>query len=62
MSSAYEKRFPFSTLLSFGNSQKSAEAKLEEYGGLSKAEMPLLLKTATLEARNVPRFVVVKGQ
>jgi hypothetical protein len=53
MSSTSEKRFPFKTLLSFGNSKKSTGAKSGEYSGWSLAEMLFLLKTATHEAKNV---------
>jgi hypothetical protein len=46
MSPTSKKRFRFSTLLSFGNSQKSAEAMSGEFGG-------------SLEAKNMPRRIVV---
>jgi hypothetical protein len=39
--------------LSFGNSLKSARAKSGEYGGWPMAECTFLLKTATLEAKNI---------
>jgi hypothetical protein len=54
MSSMSEIRFPFSTLLSFGNSQKSAGAMSGEYGVWSMAEITSLLKAATHEDKNLP--------
>jgi hypothetical protein len=42
MSSTSEKRFAFSTLFSFGNTEKWAGAKSGKYDGRSLAEMPYL--------------------
>jgi hypothetical protein len=54
MSSASEKRFPFSTLLSFGTSQKSAGRSEENTAADPWQTCLFAAKTATLEAKDVP--------
>jgi hypothetical protein len=54
MSSTSEKRIPFCTLLSFGNSQKSAGANQKSTADDPWQRCLFVLKSATLKAKNVP--------
>jgi hypothetical protein len=54
MSSASEKHYPFSTLLSFGNGQKSAGANQESMVDDPWQRCLFVLKSATLKVKNVP--------